>query len=225
MINEDHVARTVEKITEYSKQKGNKSKFGCLSPPLFASIPVHRVVPDTLHLFKRISDQLINHLLVELKTFDNIKNCSASFDVKSCAHIYRFESFIQSLGIEWSFSVDTITKLVTARDFTGPELWKIVSNISLVDFTPCHSKLASLNKIWINFFNLINTLKYTLSTEEIITFDQSAKKWVELFCEVYLKKDVTPYMHVLSHHVAESLQLNGGILSQLSQEGLEKLND
>lgn len=86
-MNKGHGARTVEEITEYSKQKGNKSKFGCLSPPLFATIPVHRVVPDTLHLFLRISDQLINHLLGEVKTLDNIKNCSASLMSKA-VHIF-----------------------------------------------------------------------------------------------------------------------------------------
>ncbi|KAJ8018369.1 hypothetical protein HOLleu_43669 [Holothuria leucospilota] len=42
--------------------------------------------------------------------------------------------------------------------------------------------------------------------------------------KVYLKKDVTPYMHVLQCHVGETLRLHGN-LSNFSQQGLEKLND
>ena len=42
-------------------------KYGCIYQPLFPSIPIDRVIPDILHLFLRISDILINLLILELK--------------------------------------------------------------------------------------------------------------------------------------------------------------
>ncbi len=39
-----------------------------------------------------------------------------------------------------------------------------------------------------------------------------------------MSKDVTPYMHILSYHVAESVRLNGN-LSLFTIQGMEKLND
>lgn len=47
---------------------------------------------------------------------------------------------------------------------------------------------------------------------------------VRLFGEVYMSKDVTPYMHVLANHVPEALSEHGN-LSLFCQQGLEKLND
>ena len=41
--------------------------------PLFPSIPIHRVIPDILHLFLRICDVLINLLILELRTMNGIE--------------------------------------------------------------------------------------------------------------------------------------------------------
>ena len=60
--------------------------------------------------------------------------------------------------------------------------------------------------------------------DEIDQFESSAKTWVDLYRTVYLAKDVTPYMHVLSYHVPEVMRMYGNI-SYFCQQGLEKLND
>ncbi|XP_046573163.1 uncharacterized protein LOC124281178 [Haliotis rubra] len=65
-------ARTVEEISTMSNKK-NKN-FNCLHPPLFSFIALTRVVPDLLHLYLRVSDQLVKHLITELRTRDTIQS-------------------------------------------------------------------------------------------------------------------------------------------------------
>ena len=54
--------------------------------------------------------------------------------------------------------------------------------------------------------------------------DVKAKAWVTSFTDIYQAKDVTPYMHALAMHMAEFIDLNGGVV-KFTQQGLEKLND
>lgn len=67
-------ARTIEEIKEKSKLgKRNKSRFNCCQAPLFPFIPIDHVVIDTLHLFLRISDNLIDLLIRDLRIQDSMK--------------------------------------------------------------------------------------------------------------------------------------------------------
>lgn len=61
-------ARTVDEIERYSREK----KFNCKAQPLFDFIPIDHVIIDTLHLFLRKSDVLIDLLIRELRS-DSIK--------------------------------------------------------------------------------------------------------------------------------------------------------
>ena len=63
-------ARTVEEIARFASMK--QQKLNCSQKPLFSFIPIHRVIIDTLHLFLRISDVLINLLIRDLGTADGI---------------------------------------------------------------------------------------------------------------------------------------------------------
>ena len=56
--------RTVDLISKWSGRK----LFSCKHPTLFDFIPLDRVVIDTLHLFLRISDVLIDELIQEFNT-------------------------------------------------------------------------------------------------------------------------------------------------------------
>ena len=51
----------------------NKVRYGCIHQPLFPSILIDRVIPDILHLFLRISDVVINLLILDLRTMDGIE--------------------------------------------------------------------------------------------------------------------------------------------------------
>lgn len=223
-MNDVHLgARTVASITEKSSKKG-REKLNCFSTPLFSNIPVINVIPDTLHLFLRVADQLINHLIVELKSRDNMRKCAPRFAITKYSNMQQFEKFVQSLGISWQFYADKTSGLITSRDFTGPEHRKIFNNINLQDIIPDHPKLDNIVKLWSGFLTLMHDMKGDLAIAKINQFEKNARAWVELFTKVYLCKDVTPYMHVLMNHVPDSLRLHGNI-SNFSQQGLEKLND
>ena len=57
-------ARTIEVIAEKGKLgKTSKNRFNCSQAPMFPFIPIQRVVIDSLHLFLRIADVLINLLI------------------------------------------------------------------------------------------------------------------------------------------------------------------
>lgn len=140
----EHGARTVENITDNSFKKG-KQRLNCFSSPLFPNIPVINVVPDYLHIFLRIADQLVNHLIVELKSSDNLKKCTSTFVLTKYSHVAHFETFIRSLGIPWEFYVDKSSKVTSSRDFTGPEHLKIIHPIQLKEFIPGHPKLSKIS--------------------------------------------------------------------------------
>ena len=63
-------ARTVEENIMLSKKR--KKEYNVSHAPLFPTIPLTNVVIDNLHMFLRVSDVLINLLVVELKRQDAV---------------------------------------------------------------------------------------------------------------------------------------------------------
>ena len=93
MLDKDLGARTNDEITNLSKQSKSKNK-NCLQSPILPFIPVHRVVPDTLHLYSRISDQLVTQLIQILRHKDNVNKQSKNIDIRNCDNLSRFESLL-----------------------------------------------------------------------------------------------------------------------------------
>ena len=68
-------ARTVEEIVMMSKQgNSNKNQYNCTNEPMFTFIPIHCVIIDTLHLFLRVADVLINLLIQDIRILDGTTN-------------------------------------------------------------------------------------------------------------------------------------------------------
>ena len=66
-----HGARSIEEIKEMAKlPKRSKLRFNCCRDPIFCFIPISRVVIDSLHLFLRKSDVLINLLIRDMRILD-----------------------------------------------------------------------------------------------------------------------------------------------------------
>ena len=66
-------ARTIKEIEETSKKKLRADqRFNVKHVPLFPTIPLDHIFSDSLHLFLRISDNLINILILELRQRDAI---------------------------------------------------------------------------------------------------------------------------------------------------------
>ena len=53
MTNENLGALTIDEII----RSVPKEAFGCVALPVFKSVPISNIVPDTMHLFLRIADQ------------------------------------------------------------------------------------------------------------------------------------------------------------------------
>ena len=122
MVEEKHGARTNQEISSMAAIKSKSNKFNCSNPPIFNFIPIARVVPDSLHLFLRISDQLIHQLIKDLKQLDTITNTSKL--EKICGErICSFQSFIKDPGLhDFKFYVDKDTKRLKYRDLNTESL-------------------------------------------------------------------------------------------------------
>ena len=182
-----------------------------------------RVIPDRLHLFLRISDQLINQLIKDLKTEDNITKMTKFSDDKrhTYKHIQGFEEYLKEIGINWHFFMDKDT-------FSGPEKLKILKHMKISLLLPQISKVKTdkMQRSWDNFTLLVkelDELKFGDNTQ-IQQFNANAKQWVTDYITIYPTKDVTPYMHLMAYHVSEVIEMHGA-LSQFTEQGLEKLND
>ena len=89
-------ARTIEEITKCAKMSNNsKTKFNCKSVHIFHSVPICKVIPDTLHLFRRIMDQLVYQLTFYLQHCDGCVHLNPKHDLKNCNNLMRFQNFIK----------------------------------------------------------------------------------------------------------------------------------
>ena len=76
-------ARTVTEIEEYSK-KPKARRMGCCKAPIFK---IDYVMIDTLHLYLRISDVLIDLLIQDLRKLDGITATSHFANVTACEEL------------------------------------------------------------------------------------------------------------------------------------------
>ena len=220
-------ARTINEIISCTQKKASdKTKFNCIEEPVFPSVPVHRVLPDTLHLLLRICDQLLQHLILFLRKMDNVEKCTVTTSkLKNSQHIKRFQTFINdTVGIcDWKFFISKEGKL-DYRSFRGPEHRRLLKKIDLDHLIPSHPNLEGWKTLWREFPLLHSQMDRDLRETEINAFEQAAREWVDLYYKINCSTDVTPYMHVLSCHVPEAMRLHGK-LSRFCQQGLEKVND
>ena len=213
-------ARTIEEISTMSQlSKSNKNRYNCNHKPMFPFIPIHHVIIDSLHLFLRIADILINLLIRDIRILDEQK--------KSNIHIMQYQQFLNDeCKVHFKFQQDKETKTMKWRDLTGPEKKRLFEHIDIPALFPSLENSQKIQKLWNEFVTLVKCL--SVSTKESQSpqdFDKKAKQWVNDFRSVYQCKDVTPYyMHCLAMHVSQFLEMYGNI-GQFTQQGLEKLND
>ena len=87
------------------------------------------------------------------------------------------------------------------------------------------SKVSTMQYLWLELLRINNLLgKPLLEEGDIEEFESASKTWVDRFLSVYLKLQVTPYIHAMHSHVGQFLWQHGGLLP-FTQQGLEKYND
>jgi len=217
-------ARTIKEICEHAKTK----KFNCKRSPLFEFIPIDHVIIDTLHLFLRISDNLIELLIRELRRLDSIeKNStfSSGFCRQNHKHMACYETFLKDIGINFEWKINKDTKKLDYRDLTGPEKLSLFQKVNFNTLIPNSNLASDLELLWKDFMEVIGDLKLNYLTDEAISgLETKINKWFKKFNDMYQAKDVTPYMHALHTHVPEFLKLHKN-LEYYTQQGMEKYND
>ena len=217
-------ARNLEQISKCAKSK----QYNCKKEPLFPFIPLDHVVIDTLHLFLRISDNLIELLIRELKRQDAIEKkvtFNDGFPRDKYKHMAGYEAFLQNLGISFQWNIGKDSKKLEYRDLTGPEKLKVFENIQISALLPNATISNEIQKLWADFMDIVGDLKLDFPSDvEIMQFKHKIKTWFDHFLKQYQTKDVTPYMHALHAHVPEFLKLYKNI-AYYTQQGMEKYND
>ena len=114
----NHGARTVEENISIGSSVKKVSY-----PPLFQTIPLTRVVVDSLHImFLRVADTLIDLLLLELRRLDKIDKCSKVKSVHQLQYIKKYESMLKMFGIpRFNFWIGKESKKLKWQTLTGPE--------------------------------------------------------------------------------------------------------
>ena len=216
-------ARTIEEIKRFAALPKSRKRYNCSRNPLFEFIPIDHVIIDTLHLFLRISDILINLLIQDLRRQDGIEKSISKFDRGKSCNLSRYESFLNEkcqVHFQWYVSQDT--KKLQWRDLSGPEKVRLFHHVDLPDLFPSLPNVQNIQHIWVMFWSLYIRLKKAESGADELQSD--IKEWVRDFLTVYQTKNVTPYMHSFANHAPEFIKHYGDV-AKFTQEGLEKLND
>ena len=218
-------ARTVDKISAWQR----RGRYSCKNAPLFDFTPTKNVVIDVLHLFLRISDVLIQELIIELKRSDAINDLqifNKDFDREKNVHMAKYENFLRKeLNISFNWSINRDSKKLEYRDLTGPEKIKLFENINLSSLLVNQDLALKMQNLWDCFFNLMNEIKgYSFDDFKIDTLKAGLVSWFDDFLALFQSKDITPYIHAFVNHVPEFLGLHGS-LNLFNQQGLEKFND
>ena len=195
---------------------------------MFSFIPIDHVIIDTPHLFLRISDDLIELLIRELRRSDvieKVKSFSAGFSREKYKHMARYETFLQDLGISFEWRLNKDAKQLEYRDLTGPEKLLVMQSINFQTLLPNFKDTNKLEKLWGGFMEIIGDLKLNFdNAEDVNKLKSKIKTWFDIFLSLYQTKNVTPYIHALCAHVPEFLKLYESI-SYFTQQGMEKYND
>ena len=220
-----HGARSIEEIREKARlPKRSTLRYNCCRDPIFSFIPISRVVIDSLHLFLRISDVLINLLIRDIQILDGLERHTSELPDKQKANMTAYVEFLNGpCKVKFNWYIDKKVNKLTYRDLTGPEKHRLFSKINIPTLFPTLNSKLKLQEVWTNFYKLIIQLGEE-EFSDVDSFETSIKSWVNKFLKIYQTKDITPYIHAFSKHVPQFLRLYGNIV-QFTQQGLEKLND
>ena len=204
-----HGARMIEENCTLSKKR--KKEFNVSHEPLFPSIPLTHIVIDNLHMFLRVSDVLIDLLILELKRqncIDKVKKFTA-FEPQKYRHLDSYQNFVSSLGIPgYQFWIGRNSKELKIRSLTGPERLKLFRNIKIKELLSKFndSEVLDIQILWTELLELNTT--FSKCPEEICEDDKSrfeadARNWCRKLLTLFHQHNITPYIHAIANHVGE----------------------
>ena len=140
-------------------------------------------------MFLRISDNLIELLIRELRRQDSIDKLSTfsnGFCRTKYKHMAGYETFVKSLGITFEWRINKDSKKLEYKDLTGPEKLVLIQNINFKSLLPnCHVT-EDLQVLWSSFMDIIGDLKLDYTTDQAIAnLEVKIKIWFEKFLTLY----------------------------------------
>lgn len=190
-----------------------KPDFGYSKKPILDGIEFKDSVIDTLHLFLRISDNLLKLILLDIFEADGGNPLRPNLVI--------FLNFLEKdcKMLNASYVVD---KTIELRSFNGNELINMFEKSLNLEKLFEFPKIKDICCLWNEFFTIFLSLKK--QTYDLISLENHLFQWLFLFIKCYGSKFITPYMHTFVYHIPEFIRLHGNI-NLFNLQGLEKLND
>lgn len=192
---------------------------------------------DTLHLFLRITDKLFAIL------FDFIENCeSGEDDLEKRPMMKGFLDFLKNeckICNPYYFKQKNNTgEKVKLRSLNSNELENIYRALSITDVNGNQTvlitilkpsqdhlqELTMINALWLNFYKYYQIIKNRIAIN-IESLTNSLKCFFNILKDSHFESclNLTPYLHILIHHLPVFLEIYGDI-DIFNLQGFEKLN-
>ena len=187
--------------TNYQAYAGHKHA------PLFSMIPLIHWIPDELHLMLRITDRLWSLMLEETEYKRNERIREQIKNEMSRIRVH-FEFWKNQGSNNWCYT-----------SLMGEDKMKVLKNFDIESILP-KNRSDLIRELWNDFDRLYTALRD--STTDPNFFKIQAKLWLNKFLipsigeprkgnyikGLYTNNDVTPYIHVLVHHIHEFMTIH-----------------
>ncbi len=221
---------------------------GYVRKPIIDFIDFMRVMFETLHLFIRISEQLIWILMAKI----NEKDATNSMYLEHRPNLKIFKTFLEEkCKIQNPLVFNTKDKTIKLRKKINAGQTKKIfecfyaldendmdENVHTINEKANKSSLQKVfpklnllveNKVFGRFLTLYGYMvNYSKMPLDLGAYNEELKLWLEAYLKLNQKEDdkkeLTPYIHIFVFHTSKILAVHGNI-HLFNTQGLEKFND
>lgn len=190
-------------------------------------ISTDSIVIDILHEFLRVTDVLVDLLLDELFRLDKFLS-TTKYDPKFHLNIASIAKFLQLSKLKKlkpGLNMDEIR--AHFKRFTGVQkriIFERMNQETMTDLFKAVYKITEVEKLWKTYWDIFHLLRSEYIYKNGDHIRKKSKEFLKIFTSIYNPNKVTPYIHILCHHMGD-LYDKYGPLNYFSAQGLEKLND
>ena len=94
-------SRTLEELHELYSLSKSHEKYSCIRKPLI-NIPLHHVILDELHLMLRVTDRLMENLILEIMERDSKEDINKTSREDKNVYLKKFVKAINGLGVTFN---------------------------------------------------------------------------------------------------------------------------
>ncbi len=193
-------------------------------------IDLSDIIPCTLHLLLRVTDVLESALIQEMKQRD----IKAKVQKQPQRYLEDFIKLVNDAGISYNVWESSGSKSKPAKEqktsLTGNaklKLLQVLPDMLLQSDLLHENTKHKICQLWKDFLILYKAINDG-SLQDPTDLFTKAKQWILDYQDIAKHRlgyeTITPYMHIMVHHIPKYISLHGG-LSRFSGQGVEKLND